>query len=82
MKAVVLTVWGSLVVSLIDNLLYPILIANGLRLHTLGILLSILGGLIAFGLAGIVLGPVILASTVALLGVWRNRIEPEPERIS
>lgn len=81
-KALVLTVWGSLVVSLIDNLLYPILIANGLRLHTLGILISILGGLVAFGLAGIVLGPVILASTVALLGVWRNRIEPEPERIS
>ena len=81
-KAVVLTVWGSLVVSLIDNLLYPILIANKLRLHTLGILLSILGGLIAFGLAGIVLGPVILASTVALLEVWRHRVEGDPERSS
>jgi predicted PurR-regulated permease PerM len=81
-KAIVLTVWGSLVVSLIDNLLYPILIANELRLHTLGILLSILGGLIAFGVAGIVLGPVILASTVALLEVWRHRTEGEPERTS
>jgi predicted PurR-regulated permease PerM len=79
-KAIVLAVWGSLVVGLIDNFLYPILIANKLRLHTLGILLSILGGLIAFGVAGVVLGPVILASTVALLEVWRQRAEGDPER--
>lgn len=81
-KAIVLAVWGSLVVSLIDNFLYPILIASELRIHTLGVLLSILGGLIAFGIAGIVLGPVILASTVALLEVWRHRAEGEPERSS
>jgi len=80
-KAIVLTAWGSLVVSLIDNFLYPILIANELRIHTLGILLSILGGLIAFGLAGIVIGPVILAATTALLEVWRRRAEGEPDRI-
>jgi predicted PurR-regulated permease PerM len=79
-KAIVLTVWGSLVVSLIDNFLYPLLIASELRIHTLGVLLSILGGLIAFGLAGIVLGPVILASTGALLEVWHRRAEGEPER--
>ena len=81
-KAIVLAVWGSLVVSLIDNFLYPILIAGELRIHTLGVLLAILGGLIAFGLAGIVLGPVILASTVALLEVWRHRAEDAPQRSS
>jgi predicted PurR-regulated permease PerM len=81
-KAIVLALWGGLVVSLIDNLLYPILVAGELRLHTLGIFLSILGGLIAFGLAGIVLGPVILASTVALLEVWRIRAEIEPESVT
>ncbi len=81
-KAIVLAAWGSLVVSLIDNFLYPILIASELRIHTLGVLLSILGGLIAFGLAGAVLGPVILASTSALLEVWRHRTEGDPERSS
>ena len=45
-KAIVLTVWGSFVVSLIDNFLYPIMIANELRIHTLGILLSIRRGLL------------------------------------
>jgi predicted PurR-regulated permease PerM len=81
-KAIVLTLCGSLVISLIDNFLYPILIAGELKIHTLGILLSILGGLIAFGLAGIVLGPVILASTGALLEIWRHRAEGELERHS
>ena len=76
-KALVLAAWGALVVSLIDNLLYPILVAGELRIHTLGILVSVFGGLIVFGVAGVVLGPVILASTVALLGVWRLRTAPE-----
>jgi len=79
-KAMVLIAWGSLVISLIDNFLYPILIARGLRMHTLGILLSILGGLIAFGLAGVVIGPVIVASTTALLEIWRQRAEGESDR--
>jgi predicted PurR-regulated permease PerM len=72
-KAVVLAIWGGLVVSLMDNLLYPILVASDLRLHTLGVLFSIFGGLMAFGIAGVVLGPIILASTVALVEIWRLR---------
>jgi len=79
-KAMVLIAWGSLAISLIDNFLYPILIASGLRMHTLGILLSILGGLIVFGVAGVVLGPVIVASTTGLLEIWRQRAEGELDR--
>ena len=83
MKAAVLILWGGLVVSLMDNLLYPILVASELRLHTLGVLFSIFGGLLAFGIAGAVLGPIILASTVALFEVWRLRdrhvLEDVPE---
>jgi predicted PurR-regulated permease PerM len=79
-KATVLIVWGAFVVGLIDNFLYPVLVAGELRFHTLGVLFSVFGGLIAFGLAGVVLGPVILASTVALLEVWRLRAENGSER--
>ncbi|MBK5295269.1 MAG: AI-2E family transporter [Acidobacteriia bacterium] len=78
-KAIVLTVWGGLVVSLMDNFLYPMLVAGELRFHTLGVLFSVFGGLIVFGLAGIVLGPVILVSTVALLEVWRLRAANEKD---
>lgn len=68
-----LVIWGGLVVSLIDNVLYPLLVATELRFHTLGVLFAVFGGLIAFGLTGFVLGPVILASTIALLEVWQLR---------
>ncbi len=78
-KALILVAWGALVVSLADNLLYPIVVAGELRFHALAILVSVFGGLIAFGIAGLVLGPVILACTIALVEVWRA--EPEgPER--
>lgn len=81
-KAIVLVAWGALVVSLVDNVLYPILVASELRLHTLAILVSVFGGLIAFGIAGVVLGPVILASTVALIEVWRVRTAADPVNLT
>ena len=71
-KAIVLIAGGSLV-GLIDNVLYPLLVATELRLHTFAVLIAIFGGLIAFGLAGVVLGPVTLAATVAMLEIWRLR---------
>jgi predicted PurR-regulated permease PerM len=62
-----------LVVSVIDNVLYPVLVAGELRLHTLAVFFSVLGGLIAFGVSGVVLGPAILAVTFGLLELWRIR---------
>lgn len=70
-KAVVLFIWGSLVVGLIDNFLYPLLVAGELRFHPLAVFFAVFGGLLTFGVAGVVLGPVILAITVALLELWR-----------
>ena len=72
-KALILTAWGSIVVAMIDNLLYPILVKDRLRLHTVPVFVSIVGGLVVFGAAGVVLGPVVLAITVALIEIWRRR---------
>jgi predicted PurR-regulated permease PerM len=72
-KAVVLTVWGVGVVSLIDNLLYPILVGRRLRLHTLVVFIAIVGGVPLLGSAGVILGPAALAVTVALVDIWRRR---------
>jgi predicted PurR-regulated permease PerM len=71
-KALVLAAWGALVVSLIDNLLYPVLVGSRLRLHTVPVFLAIVGGVLLFGAAGLILGPVTLAVTMALLQVWRK----------
>jgi predicted PurR-regulated permease PerM len=72
-KAAILAVWGGIVVALIDNLLYPILVGKRLRLHTVPVFFAIVGGLAIFGAAGIILGPVILALTNAILEIWRRR---------
>jgi predicted PurR-regulated permease PerM len=72
-KALILAIWGSVVVSLIDNLLYPVLVGSKLRLHTLPVFFAIVGGLIVFGGSGLILGPVVLALTVALIEAWRQR---------
>src|SRR3982750_4280460 len=75
-KALVLVGWGAAVISTIDNVLYPIVVGKELRLPTLGIFVAVIGGLAAFGAAGVVLGPMILAATLALAEVWRQRAGP------
>jgi len=72
-KALLLTGWGTIVVGLIDNLLYPILVGNKLRMHTAAVFFAIVGGLAVFGAAGVILGPVILAVTLGLVDVWKSR---------
>jgi predicted PurR-regulated permease PerM len=71
--ALVLTLWGVLVVGTVDNLLRPVLVGNRLQLHTVLAFLSIVGGLLVFGAAGLILGPVVLTITRELLGAWPRR---------
>jgi predicted PurR-regulated permease PerM len=71
-KALMLTVWGALVIGSVDNFLRPKLVGERTRLHELLIFFSVLGGLQVFGVLGIVLGPVIVAITIALLDVLRQ----------
>jgi predicted PurR-regulated permease PerM len=71
--AAILTLWGTLVVGLVDNLLYPILVGNRLKLHTVPSFIAIVGGLILFGTSGLILGPLIVTMTLALVEIWRSR---------
>jgi predicted PurR-regulated permease PerM len=72
-SAITLTIWGALVVGTIDNLLRPIFVGNRLKLHTMLSFLSVVGGLMLFGAAGLILGPVILIITITLLEIWFHR---------
>jgi len=60
----------TVVSLLMDNILRPILIKRGADLPLLLILLGVIGGLLAFGLLGLFVGPVILAVTYTLLQHW------------
>ena len=78
-KALLLAIWGGIVVSTIDNFLYPILVGTRLRSHTATILISILGGIAVFGITGVILGPVTFTIAGTLLEFWRARTHPTIE---
>ena len=64
-----LLLW-SLVVLALDNVLRPILMTKGADLPMLLMFAGVIGGLLAFGLIGIFVGPVVLAVSYTLLGAW------------
>lgn len=66
-RAVILIIWGALIISTVDNFLRPKLVGSQTKLHELLVFFSVLGGISVFGLLGIVLGPVVLAITLGLL---------------
>ena len=72
-KALILLIWGVLVVGTIDNLLRPILVGNRLKLHTVLAFISVVGGLVLFGPSGLILGPIVLTITMVLLEIWNER---------
>lgn len=72
-KAVILAAWGAIAIGLIDNILYPMLVGKRLHLHPLPIFFSIVGGISVFGAAGLVLGPSVLALSMAVVDIWRRR---------
>ena len=74
--AIFMVVWGAVVISSIDNFLKPILIARGSTLSLGLIFLGVLGGVIAFGFIGVILGPVLLALGVALGRAWMSGRDP------
>jgi predicted PurR-regulated permease PerM len=69
-----LLVW-SLIASLMDNFLRPVLVRRTADLPLLLIFAGVIGGLIAYGLIGIFVGPVVLAVAYTMLRAW---LEPSP----
>jgi predicted PurR-regulated permease PerM len=74
--AAAVLVFSSLVVFVADHFVRPVLIGRSARLPFLWVLLGIFGGLEAFGLLGLFLGPAIMAVALAL---WREAAQPRTE---
>jgi predicted PurR-regulated permease PerM len=62
-----LALWGVLLVSSADNFLKPILIGGKAEVPTLAVFIGVLGGLSAFGLVGMFVGPILIALVLALI---------------
>lgn len=69
-SAVLLLIWGILIVGLIDNLFRGQFMKRGMAIHPFLILLSVLGGLEFFGPIGFISGPLMLSVLVALLDIY------------
>lgn len=70
--ALFMLIWGAVLVSLVDNVVRPMLVSGRANVGTLTVFIGVLGGLAAFGAIGLFLGPVILALIIALI---RFRLE-------
>jgi predicted PurR-regulated permease PerM len=68
--AIFLALWGTFVISGVDNFVKPLLISRGGNLPFVLILLGVLGGVIAFGFIGVFLGPTLLALGYSLISEW------------
>jgi predicted PurR-regulated permease PerM len=64
--------WGVFLVSWVDNIVRPLVISNATQMPFLLVVFGVLGGVLAFGLVGLFIGPVLLAVSLAL---WREWLE-------
>ena len=80
-QAAILVVWGVVVIGGIDNILSPRLVGRRASLHELLIFFAVLGGLQVFGVLGLVLGPVVVAMTLALVEMARQAGHPPSETL-
>ncbi len=78
-QGIVILVFGSVIISSVDNLLRPVLLGRDTNMHALLIFLSTLGGLAVLGLSGFVMGPIIAA---LFLASWKLFLEFHQERRS
>lgn len=67
-QGLVILIFGAVVISMVDNLLRPILLGKDIEMHSLLIFLSTLGGIAVFGFSGFVLGPVVASF---FLAIWK-----------
>jgi len=71
-KAVFLLVYGYIFISIADNFIRPYLTSEKVKIHLLLLLISIFGGLHLFGILGIFLGPLIMATLLAFVKIYRR----------
>jgi predicted PurR-regulated permease PerM len=72
-----LLLWGALAVSWIDNLVRPLVISGVAKIPFLLVLFGVFGGLAAFGLIGLFVGPMVLAVLLALWREWVGAVQAE-----
>jgi predicted PurR-regulated permease PerM len=71
---IAMLLWGTFVVSTIDNILKPKIVGESAKIHPLVILFGILGGIQLFGIAGLLLGPLVLTIFDVVIVTYRETL--------
>ena len=69
-----LLIFCALFVIITDIYVRPVLLSGSMRVNGLLLLVGVLGGMVAFGMLGIVLGPVVVATTMSVINVYTRRV--------
>jgi predicted PurR-regulated permease PerM len=70
--ALFLSLWGVVVVGLIDNVIKPYLVSEDMQLHGGVVFFSMIGGVIAFGAVGLLIGPLVANLFITLTSMYRR----------
>ena len=70
--AIFLAVWGVGVVGLVDNVVKPLLIQGDIEMHGGVVFFALIGGIAAFGMVGLLVGPLAVALFLAILRIWQR----------
>lgn len=71
-KGIILLLYGFLVISMVDNILRPIIVSGRTKMPTLAVFFSVLGGLKLFGFIGFIMGPLVLALFISVFEIFRH----------
>ncbi len=76
-KALFLGVWGTLLISTMDNFVRPLIIKQGINIPYVVLFFATIGGLLKFGFIGLFLGPIIFTTLFSLFKIYERRILSE-----
>jgi predicted PurR-regulated permease PerM len=77
-----LIIYGVVIISSVDNIIKPLVIGERTKLPTIFLFFGILGGLQAYGFLGVFLGPVVLATIMAFVKIYRQEYAHEHEIVA
>ena len=72
-RVLLLAIWGTAVLGVLDNVIRPLMIGERAEIPTVLLFFGILGGLQAYGLRGVFLAPVVIAMVVAFFRIYKER---------
>ncbi len=81
-EGILILVFGGFVISTVDNILRAKLVEKDTSLHPLLVFLSTLGGIAAFGMAGFLIGPVLVVLFLTLLDIYKMEFKKDLEKFN